>query len=314
MPQKQPNPDDSSNELRQHLIRRHRQNLAGRRGASSAHKAAALGRYVRAARINAGLSLVQLAQISGLAAGTLLALEQGIIVDEDIKPGWVDRLAIALGEETVTLNLLLNRQDTVQVDRWQQVSAVWKTVSARWLPAPVYATLPAILLFTLLSIALFNQLEFPYRATGPQQPVQTLPATVAATVPSSAPPVAFANISAEERLSLLNAERVKILIDEPPSRFQWSSPPSVLIQEPAPVNHSFLTAKLNALFPKPGGESQMIYPPVLFQTPVSSVQLEGRPNVTHAEYRLDNQVLVIPKVINVNSEVRQNMVKAEIKL
>jgi transcriptional regulator with XRE-family HTH domain len=317
-----PRRDSFSDDLRRHLLHRHRRNLIERHRVAvigsapvvSTSDTTGFGRYIRAARVNADLSASQLADQAGITVGTLLALEQGMISEGDIRREWVNNLAEALSEKTDTFDMLLDKQAVAPVNGWQRMSDIWEEYFARWLPAPVYATVPAILLFTVISIALFNQIEFPYLVSPPQQPVPTLSVVVGDnTIVESA--ISYTSASAEERLSLLKAEQVKILVASPTGQFELpTTAVTGPVVEPAPVDHSFLISKLNTLFSNQTPEKRVIYGETLLLSPVDVVELDGRPNVTNAEYRLNNQILVVPKVININSDIRQNMVKAEVQL
>ena len=67
-----------------------------------------LGRYLRAARLNAGWSYEALAGEAGLVRVTVIALESGLLPPADIRAEWLDRLAAALNEDAGDLRLLLN--------------------------------------------------------------------------------------------------------------------------------------------------------------------------------------------------------------
>jgi transcriptional regulator with XRE-family HTH domain len=104
------------------LVRRHGQNFY-----SSYHNASRItvddasirfGRYLRAARVNAGLSPAELAGQVRLSEATLAALEQGFILACDIKPKWLKELAGALGENFEDFNLIVGRQISSGHSRW----------------------------------------------------------------------------------------------------------------------------------------------------------------------------------------------------
>jgi hypothetical protein len=263
--------------------------------------------------VNAGFSRDDLAHQTGLPAGTILALEQGLIIPNEIKPVWLARLARVLGEDTGTFTLLLGCQPAPARARKSLLSTVSAWFSVWRLAGPVYGAVPATLLCILVSVAFFLSVKLPYSTSGQ---VQSFPANpVETNVPASAINYRLVEPSSllpEERLSLLKAERVKI-----------AAPPETTVPSPAsshmpiiehhPVDHAFLLSKLETTLTSQAQESAIIYKDyAIFTKP--DVQLEGRPNVTNAELRLENQILVLPKIIDINSEVRQNMVKAETQL
>ena len=104
------------------LVRRHGQNyyssFHNERRMTTDETAERFGRYLRASRVNAGLSLEQLAQKSHLSEATLIALEQGLVLACDIKPRWLNRLAEALAENVEDFNLILGRQISSGNSRW----------------------------------------------------------------------------------------------------------------------------------------------------------------------------------------------------
>ena len=66
-----------------------------------------LGRYLRAARLNAGLSHEELSRRAHVDRATLIALEYGLFAPGQIRRAWLSRLAVALGEKPDNLALLL---------------------------------------------------------------------------------------------------------------------------------------------------------------------------------------------------------------
>jgi hypothetical protein len=302
--------------LKDHLLRRHRHNLIQRRGFGQVNPSAValpLGRYLRAARVNAGLSRGELAQQTGLPAGTILALEQGLIIPKEIEPVWLDRLSSVLGEDVGTFDLLLARQPAPVRVRRGLLPTLRAWFSIRRLPGPVYGAVPATLLCLFLGIALFLGVELPYFPTGS---LQSLPADAIETqTPTSAinyQPVEPRSILSAERLSLLRAERIQIAASTKPVAQPLVSS-SMPVIEHHPVDRVFLLSTLETIVPSQAQGSAKVYSRfALFVEP--NARLEGRPNVTNAEFRLENQVLILPKVIDINSEVRQNMVKAETQL
>ena len=84
------------------LVRRHGQNYFASfhndQRVTADEASVRFGRYLRAARINANLSVKDLAAKTRLSQATLMALEQGLILACDIKPKWLKDLAEALTE------------------------------------------------------------------------------------------------------------------------------------------------------------------------------------------------------------------------
>lgn len=302
--------------LREHLLRRHRHNRTQRQRLEQVRSNAGtmrLGRYLRAARVNAGLSRGELAQRTGLPAGTILALEQGLIIAKEIEPVWLARLSRVLDEDTGTFTLLLGSQPAPTAGRRQPLSGLGAWFSIRRLPGPMYGAVPATLLCILLGVALFLGVELPYASSGQRQSLPAHPAE--ANVPASEINyhlVEPSSIVPEERLSLLRAERIKIATPTGPPA-QPAALPNGPVIEHHPVDHAFLLSQLETTLASQVPEEPTIYSDFVLLAS-SNNQLEGRPNVTNAEFRLENQILVLPKVININSELRQNMVKAEIQL
>lgn len=69
--------------------------------------AVGLGRYLRAARLNAGLSYDELSRRARVDRAALIALEYGLYSPGQIRRTWLARLAGALGEKPDNLALLL---------------------------------------------------------------------------------------------------------------------------------------------------------------------------------------------------------------
>lgn len=68
------------------------------------------GEYLKAARINSGLSFEDVEIQTGILGSQILALEKGIYANNAIKNEWLDLLATAYDENRETLYLLLGRQ------------------------------------------------------------------------------------------------------------------------------------------------------------------------------------------------------------
>jgi hypothetical protein len=90
------------------LLKRYSHNLATHRTGDLAAKR--LGRYLRAARVNAGLTSTALAYQARLPLAVVLALETGLIPAHEIEAGWLAQLAAALAENVDDLRLVLGPQ------------------------------------------------------------------------------------------------------------------------------------------------------------------------------------------------------------
>lgn len=161
-------------ELGHLLVRRHGQNYTS----SSYHRknngnvddaAARFGRYLRAARVNAGLSVAELSGQTKLSKAKLIALEQGLILSDNIKTKWLRQLSKALSEDIEDFNLILGRGLTHRSDRfhkfteplaiqWQKLPVFTKILL---LSNPVYTTFSALLLCLIMGTFLF----FDYQLT-----------------------------------------------------------------------------------------------------------------------------------------------------
>jgi hypothetical protein len=185
--------------FRKILTSRHGQNHLAyqRRGQPLANDAAQhLGRYLRAARANAGLSLEAAALQSKISPATLIALEQGLVLGADIEPKWLVRLARTLGENEQNFNILLgrNRSPASQSQPWLSLAEylrlpeIHSTFSL--LARPMYATVSALLLCVIVSATLF---------LGPAAPHQSPPHKPAAGVH-------FVDVEPTDRPNLIKAE------------------------------------------------------------------------------------------------------------
>ena len=92
----------------QFLLKRYRHNLAANQTGDPA--AERLGRYLHAARVNAGLAPADVARQARVPLAVVLALETGLIPVPDIQAGWLRQLATALGEDVDDLELMLGPQ------------------------------------------------------------------------------------------------------------------------------------------------------------------------------------------------------------
>lgn len=303
-------PDKSFSEFRAHLARRHRKNYAHRRKNPAAPNLVdapteRFGRYLRAARLNARLSPAALGQRARLSPETILALEQGLILGQDIKGSWLKRLAAALNENVDDFSLLLGRRPR----------RIWPALNLTdWLPPVqlprmVFAPLLASLLAVVVSVAMLTNVGYPRTPAG-EHLIYTTPESLNAAqlVPVTVPLPASPERNPAERLSLLKAERLKVAPVVVPVAVS-SSP----VIETSPVTYLFLNSKLDQPQPEPK-HIRIFFDIVYWLTVGPRFQLEGRPSIISAEYNLENQILVQPKIININSEDRLNMVKAEIKL
>jgi transcriptional regulator with XRE-family HTH domain len=171
------------------LVRRHGQNYC-----SSYHNqsrvtvdeaAIRFGRYLRAARLNQGLSIGELAAQTRLSEATQLALEQGIILSCDIKPKWLKELARALGEDSENFNLILGRK-MVGAGRWHWLAELW--AGQQWLKEMQY---PAQHRRGFSLTALAGHLSNPlYAACSMLLLCLTITSTILLWTPSSSDPVA----------------------------------------------------------------------------------------------------------------------------
>lgn len=306
-------PDKSFNDFKDHLTRRYRQNYAYRQKNPDAPpladaQAGRFGRYLRAARLNANLSPVALGRRARLSPDTILALEHGLILGQDIKAGWLKRLAIALNENADDFALLLGRSN---LSRWNWPVLNWtELLPIVPLPRTVYAPLLASLLAVVVSVALLANLGLPVAMQG-DNVVYTTPESI---IESQAAPAysmvsAYPQLDPADRLSLLKAERLKVAPVAAPV-VASSSP----IIEANPITYLFLNSKLDHPQAEPKHRIQIFFDIVYWLTVGPRFHLEGRPSIISAEYKIENQILVQPKIININSEDRLNMVKAEFKL
>jgi transcriptional regulator with XRE-family HTH domain len=115
------------------LVRRHAQNYCSSYDNQSRittdEAAARFGRYLRAARLNRGLSIAELATQTRLSEAIQIALEQGIILSCDIKPKWLRELARVLEEDIDDFNLMLGRKIN-HTKAWSWFNEGW--IEYRW--------------------------------------------------------------------------------------------------------------------------------------------------------------------------------------
>ena len=152
-------------ELGQIVTRRHGQNVQAaahnRAGLSGQEAAVRFGRYLRAARTNAGFSLAQLAAQAKISKATLTALEQGLYSACDIRSKWLKKLAGELDMDVDDLYCLLGRNmptgNSGRFTQWLNTRwPGWKLLPKSPLVSrPVYATCSAIFLGLTLTTFLW---------------------------------------------------------------------------------------------------------------------------------------------------------------
>jgi transcriptional regulator with XRE-family HTH domain len=155
------------------LVRRHGQNYSSSYDnhcrVTTDEAATRFGRYLRAARANRGLTIVELAAQTNISKASLIALEQGIILACDIKPKWLKDLAKALGENVEDFNLILGRK-ILSNSRWSWLNEVWLNFTFyapkqnlfyfiysefNSLSKPIYAVCSALLICFIASLLIF---------------------------------------------------------------------------------------------------------------------------------------------------------------
>lgn len=187
-------------ELGHILVRRHGQNYYpayyNKNKVNIDDTAGRFGRYLRAARVNAGLSVAELSGQTKLSKAKLIALEQGLILSDNIKTKWLRQLSKALSEDIEDFNLILGRKPAPHSGRfnkftgplanlWQKLAGFTKIVL---LSNPVYAACSAALLCLIMGTFLF----FDHRLTE-QPPPRTKSASLIIVDP-------------EYRLNIIKAE------------------------------------------------------------------------------------------------------------
>jgi transcriptional regulator with XRE-family HTH domain len=137
------------------LIRRHGQNyyssFQNKRRVTVDEVATRFGRWLRSARINAGLTTTELSEQSNISRAKLIALEHGLILTCDIKPRWVQQIADILQEDVETFNLMLGRTTSdSRITHQSKVVMLWQHgidfFQKKALPKPVYTAVTTILL------------------------------------------------------------------------------------------------------------------------------------------------------------------------
>jgi hypothetical protein len=186
-------------ELGEILARRHGQNYyssyQNQSRITTDETAARFGRYLRAARVNAGLTVLDLSTQSRLSTVTIIALEQGLILACDIKSWWLRQLAKTLNEAVEDFDLILGRQ-TPNKASWRLIDPLilgWESlvnalkVSA--LAKPAYATTSAIVLCIAISAFLLVEGGILNHRPTPQPPKTS-----------------FVYVGPEQRLNIIKAE------------------------------------------------------------------------------------------------------------
>ncbi len=279
------------------LVTRHGQNHQAIRNGNTPivdDVAVNFGRYLRAARVNADMQLEELAHKSRLPHGTLLALEQGLILNNDIKPKWVNRLANALDEDVDYFNLLLKRSLEQKQSRWNRLVQQVQIPRINLAAKPLYAALPALLLCVVFAAVLL-----PKNSTAPSAPAPT----------AYNQPDTIIHIDSEARLNMIKAERR--LNSEIYYRGNT-------VQLPALDGNRLNIVKAEYAF-----QNEILHVPTyLSASTFDGFDAEGRPNLVKAETNFESQMILITRFINlnlptfvdVNPEERLNMVKAETRL
>lgn len=161
---------------------------------SSSRSSRSFGRYLQAARYNAGLSVTELAHRAKIPTAALLALEQGFFAAADIQPKWLKRLAAALGENVEDFHLILGSPAHLRPSIFRQFRE-WLFGFPRWRTAPKSPQLlrPLYRLGSvlLICIAIATLINYAIFSSPPQSPEQIDP---------------FIYISTERRLNMIKAE------------------------------------------------------------------------------------------------------------
>lgn len=167
------------------VVEQHQRRLSAEAGDPSI---VGFGRYLQAARKNAGLSADSLAHRAKLSTATVLALEHALIPAQDIHPGWLKRLAHALDERVEDFYLMLgrpNKQPRLQAIGSRTVYFFGKRTVGRL--SPLYAVGSTLLICFAVSAIISYSIFL-------AQPLST---------ERSEP---FVEISAEHRLNRIKAE------------------------------------------------------------------------------------------------------------
>lgn len=304
------------------LAQRHRQNFAAHRaGHKSPQDARAkrLGRYLAAARTNAGLSAADTARRAQMPVGVLLALESGFVPSSRINRKWLQNLACVLREDPASITLFLDDTQTSRFSR-PQLAAWWRTLSISFQNKPMYASLSTVVLAVMLGMLFFIKSDAHYLLPGSGAQMTVVRVTAQPALPPAvdARRPTLVDIGPAERLNLLNAETVRIPALPPP----WAN-----INTAGPLNISpdfdgesreLILAALQSL--EPEQQIQVIRAQfdfknrVLLLLALTKTTGDGRFNIARAEYGFERQILVLPKFVDVDAEARLNMTRAETRL
>ena len=278
-------------QLGQLLVTRHGQNYAAIQNGDTPivdDVAIQFGRYLRAARINGDMQLDDLARNARMPQSTLLALEQGLIVNDDIKQKWVNRLAGALNEDVSYFNLLLKRRVEQKQSYQHRLTQYVQIPQINLAAKPLYAVLPALLLCFIFAVVLLPENGVSPNPVGYKQPNTII------------------NIASEMRLNMVKAERL-------PEKEIYPT----VDQAQLPTLDS---SQLNVVKAEYAFQNKILRVPIyLSPSSFSGFDSEGRPNLVKAERGFENQIIIITRFINLNlptfvdvrPEDRLNMVKAE---
>lgn len=302
-------------EFGKHLVQRHGHNYVARaqgRLTVADPVARRFGRYLRAVRCSTGLTPAELAYRAKISAADLQALEQGIIPSNKISSRWLKALASVLNKNNDEFGLLLGQRPKV-TRRTGPVFNIKKLLNVGFLSQPAFATITAMLLCVLISVALLAESHWKgVAATPPVLQVKVTAQRLA--VDSSQVASTLVSVDAELRQNLIRAEKQKVLLQE----FGQTPSGEPLLIVPDFGYRMLVTEKSTDAAPKEHVDFVHTFDffnnPLLLLWTLSRFTPDGRFNLANAEYGVENQILVLPKIINVGSEERMNMVKAEIRL
>ena len=273
------------------LVARHGQNYAAIQNGDTPIAddiAIRFGRYLRAARVNVDMPLDELARNARLPQATLLALEQGLVNNNDIKQKWVTRLATTLNEDVSNFNLLLKRRIEQKQSYRHRLTQYIQIPRINLAAKPLYAALPALLLCFIFAAALL-----PENSVTPNMAEHSQPDTIIYIAP-------------EMRLNMVKAEH----------RPEGEIYPAVNQAQLPTLDNS----RLNVVRAEYAFQNKILHiPTYLSPSSFNRFDSEGRPNLVKAERNFESQIVVITRFINlnlptfvdINPEDRLNMVKAE---
>ncbi|RMF02257.1 MAG: XRE family transcriptional regulator [Chloroflexi bacterium] len=303
------------------LALRHRQNFAARRaGHESPEDARAqqLGRYLHAARTNAGLSAANAARRAQIPVGVLLALESGLVPSSQINRRWLQNLARVLREDPANFTLFLGDAPTSRFSR-PQLAAWWRTLSINFQTRPMYASLSTVVLAVMLGVLFFINSDAYHLLPGSGAQMTVVRVTAQPTLPpaGNAQLSTLVDIGPADRLNLLNAETVRVSALPPWATINPAGPLNVSPDFDGESRELILAALQNL---EPEQQIQVIRAQfdftnrVLLLLALTKTTGDGRFNIARAEYGFERQILVLPKFVDVDAEERLNMTRAEIQL